>query len=270
MARLPIPGSDSGTRGNILNDYLSVSHNSDGTLQPTAVSNAGATPLGTVTTKGDLIAGTGNAAVSRLGAGADGQILTADSTQATGLGWANPTGESPYPAAGYGLVAMTENPGACNGLGSISTGFVWLTRMWVPPLTSFSKIALVVGTGSTYSANAVPNQLAWYTDDGMLQDVTPDDSTMWSTSGSWYVGTLSTPVPAQTTGRFIYVATITGGYSNVSHLYVAGANRDVITTIVGSAKRRCMYASSKTSLPASFDPTSYGIATGYIPLMGLL
>lgn len=33
MARLPNPGSDRGTWGDILNDYLSVEHNSDGTLK---------------------------------------------------------------------------------------------------------------------------------------------------------------------------------------------------------------------------------------------
>lgn len=38
MARLPIVNSDDGTWGTILNDYLSVSINSDGTLNPLAVS----------------------------------------------------------------------------------------------------------------------------------------------------------------------------------------------------------------------------------------
>lgn len=37
MARLPVPGEDDGTWGNILNDYLQVSHNSDGTLKDGAV-----------------------------------------------------------------------------------------------------------------------------------------------------------------------------------------------------------------------------------------
>lgn len=40
MARLPIPGSDSGTWGTILNDFLSQSINGDGTLKDTAVSGA--------------------------------------------------------------------------------------------------------------------------------------------------------------------------------------------------------------------------------------
>lgn len=33
MARLPVPGSDDGTWGTVLNDFLGVEHNSDGTLK---------------------------------------------------------------------------------------------------------------------------------------------------------------------------------------------------------------------------------------------
>ena len=40
MSRLPIVNSDDGTWGTILNDYLSVSINSDGTLNPVATSTA--------------------------------------------------------------------------------------------------------------------------------------------------------------------------------------------------------------------------------------
>lgn len=40
MARLPQPGGDSGTWGAVLNDFLNVSHNSDGTVKAGAVSGA--------------------------------------------------------------------------------------------------------------------------------------------------------------------------------------------------------------------------------------
>ena len=61
-------------------------------------------PKSTVTTKGDLIVGTGASTVSRLGAGTNGYILSADSAQATGLSWiaANP-GDITGVAAGTGL-----------------------------------------------------------------------------------------------------------------------------------------------------------------------
>ncbi len=42
MARLPIIDGDDGDWGVILNQYLEVSHNADGTLNTSAVSSAGA------------------------------------------------------------------------------------------------------------------------------------------------------------------------------------------------------------------------------------
>jgi hypothetical protein len=42
MARLPIPGGDDGDWGDILNTFLDVSHNADGTLTPASVSGTGA------------------------------------------------------------------------------------------------------------------------------------------------------------------------------------------------------------------------------------
>jgi hypothetical protein len=43
MARLPEPNGDSGVWGSVLNDFLTVSHNADGTLKPVAVADGGVT-----------------------------------------------------------------------------------------------------------------------------------------------------------------------------------------------------------------------------------
>jgi hypothetical protein len=51
----------------------------------------GAISSSVVTTKGDLIVGTGSGTVVRQGVGADGSYLVADSTQADGLNWAGPS-----------------------------------------------------------------------------------------------------------------------------------------------------------------------------------
>lgn len=40
MARLPVPGSDSGVWGSILNDFLNVAHNTDGSIKSGAVTKA--------------------------------------------------------------------------------------------------------------------------------------------------------------------------------------------------------------------------------------
>jgi len=63
----------------------------DGTWVSGAASSIGtdpnAIPKSVVTTKGDLLAATGNAAPVRLGVGANNSVLVADSTQASGVAW---------------------------------------------------------------------------------------------------------------------------------------------------------------------------------------
>jgi hypothetical protein len=61
----------------------------EGGIQPTLL-----------TTKGDIIVATGNATLVRQGVGTNGQVLTADSTQADGVIWATPA----TPASGLTLV----------------------------------------------------------------------------------------------------------------------------------------------------------------------
>ncbi len=62
-----------------------------GTSGTVTVTNSMATAIDA---KGDLIAGTGADAFSRLAVGTNGQILTADSTEATGIKWATPATSS--------------------------------------------------------------------------------------------------------------------------------------------------------------------------------
>jgi len=115
MARLPQPGSDNGVWGDLLNDYLGQSLTGSGALKDGIVTDAKiatgvaqskiqslvsdlaakATDASVVhnslmTTKGDVIAATGSATPARLGVGSNSQVLTADSSQTTGLKWATP------------------------------------------------------------------------------------------------------------------------------------------------------------------------------------
>ncbi len=56
MSRLPIPGSDAGTWGDILNDFLNQAHNSDGSLKTSALSSSGAELVANKDTDGTLAA----------------------------------------------------------------------------------------------------------------------------------------------------------------------------------------------------------------------
>ena len=53
MARLPEPGGDDGQWGEILNEYLQVSHNTDGTIKSGLLQNT-PTPDATSSTKGSI------------------------------------------------------------------------------------------------------------------------------------------------------------------------------------------------------------------------
>ena len=86
-ARLPVPGGDDGTWGAILNDYLTVSLDTDGTLKATAIPDATTTSKGEVQLAGDLsgtaaapvVAGLQGRAVNS-GVPSDGQVLSYNGT----------------------------------------------------------------------------------------------------------------------------------------------------------------------------------------------
>lgn len=54
MSRLPVPGSDDDVWGDILNDYLSVAHNPDGTHKDSGTPDATTTTKGKIQLAGDL------------------------------------------------------------------------------------------------------------------------------------------------------------------------------------------------------------------------
>jgi hypothetical protein len=85
----------------------------DLTFFTTGVATAdAAVPKSTVTTKGDLIAATASATVTRVAVGANDTVLTADSTTASGLKWAAPTQAAltlNAKTANYTLIASDVN-----------------------------------------------------------------------------------------------------------------------------------------------------------------
>ena len=74
----------------------------DATFFTAGVATAdGAIPKSLVTTKGDIIVATASATATRLGAGTNGYVLTADSTEVSGLKWATAAApvDDPYPTS---------------------------------------------------------------------------------------------------------------------------------------------------------------------------
>lgn len=227
-----------------------------------------------LTTKGDLIVAISGGAPTRVGVGSNNQVLTADSTQTAGVKWAAAaTGgmDQIFPMnQGYGLLTVSDNPMFFQNSSSLANGTVFGARCWVPANTALSHLAVAIRIGGTYSSSAVPNQLGIYDDSGTQLQTSPNDNTLWTTAG-WYSGAI-TAVPAQGSGRFVYILYIIGGFTGVTVPYALGAN-DTNAPYMGlgvtnAGNRRAFYLNGQTALPGSFNPTSVGTNTGFVPLVG--
>lgn len=94
----------SGATGDIEGVTAGIGISGGGTSGTVTVTNSMATAIDA---KGDLIAGTGADAFSRLAVGANDTVLTADSAQATGLKWAAAAGATGYTLLNAGGTALS-------------------------------------------------------------------------------------------------------------------------------------------------------------------
>ena len=96
----------SGATGDIEGVTAGVGISGGGTSGTVTVTNSMATAIDA---KGDLVPGTGADTFARLAVGTDGQVLTADSTAATGLAWATASGGSTNVAGKNGVLNSAFN-----------------------------------------------------------------------------------------------------------------------------------------------------------------
>jgi hypothetical protein len=98
-----------------------------------ATANA-AIPKSTVTTKGDIIAATASATVTRVGAGTNGFVLTADSAEAAGIKWAAAASQLPSQTGNAGEYLKTDGT----------------TATWEPAIATLN-LTFNAQTGTTYT-----------------------------------------------------------------------------------------------------------------------
>ena len=157
---------------------------SDYTTLTTSISSnttaaAAKIPLATITTLGDLILGTGNATVTRLGIGSNGQSLI---VSAGSVVWGVPTDTSKIPLATVttaGDLILGSGAGAVSRLAIGASGTVLTsngtTASWVAPVTSYvgqsNGTVTTAALGSGVVRNVYTRTVAPTSSDGSVGDI---------------------------------------------------------------------------------------------------
>lgn len=256
MGRLPTPNGDSGTWGTVLNDFLLVAHNADGSLQNT----------GTMASKADDAAVVHIAGAETIGGAKAFSVSPTVPTPTSGTQIANKTyvdsvavRASTPTAEDQNLIAWTYDPLQAVGFTSTSPGTLALMRVIVRRATTITNAIYAVTSGGT-SLTTGQNWVGLYDFSGNLVAQTSDQTTNMSGTGI-ITAPWSSPYAASA-GNF-WLAMLNNGSSTPSYARM-GANSlsDLASVGLTAATRRFgAYGSGLTTLPASIAPSSISAVT---------
>jgi hypothetical protein len=137
----------SGATGDIEGVTAGVGISGGGTSGTVTITNSMATAIDA---KGDLVAGTGADAFTRLAVGANGTILTADSAETTGLKWAAAAGGGSLTLINTGGTTLS---GATTTVGSIPSTYrnLYIVILNYKPATDDARIYVRANADATAS-----------------------------------------------------------------------------------------------------------------------
>jgi hypothetical protein len=183
-----IDTSMSELKGGTTGQVLSKTSNTDMDFTWVTSDDANAIQNAIVDAKGDLIAATANDTPARLAVGTNGQVLTADSTAATGLTWATPA------AGGMTSIATGTMSGGAVLLNSIPSGYVNLV-LQVTGWYNSTDTKMAIRFNNDTSANYVSDTGAIVTNGSFPSSYFNATDTQDNSSGK---STLEITIPAYT------------------------------------------------------------------------
>lgn len=228
MTRLPIPDSDNGTWDDILNDFLLIEHNNDGTLR-------------SVARPSDVAA-----KYTKPGPGIPLSDLTVSlQNSINSIGTMTP--QVPLPSD-IGYLAWSFDPLVLDAATPVTaTGAIHLVRMVLRGPQTISNIVMSVGTAGT-TLTAGQNFAGLYDASGNRVALTADQTTAWGTTG---VKTMALTAPYAASAGYYYVAIVVNGTS--SPLFGAKTNLGAAVINGASPANSSRFATNGTgtSLPAT-------------------
>jgi hypothetical protein len=255
MSRLPTPGGDNGDWGNILNDYLAVSLNSDGTLKDSAIADDTTTQRVEVSKDGTSISTrpeinfvTGsNAALSVTDDIANNRTNVTVRMHASAL--------ITDSAAALGLISHTMHPAHGTAAFSINSGICVFVLVHLPDaiINKLGAWMTNEGLGATGTCG-----MALYTSSGTLIDQTTSMAAAFAAPGSaWVSATFVGGAQTVTAGSY-YIALL----SNMSTGPKFAGNTAVLPIPAINGIRNTVYLTGQSSFPASFTPASAVLNSG--------
>lgn len=197
------------------------------------VTNDAQVALSLVDAKGDLLLGIADNALTRLAVGADGRVLTTDSTQAEGVKWATLGGDSESVVVKTGDTPnSTTNLADAAGLTfNADANSVYIVEVFLLWDTSATTVGLKVSATATGSPTI---QSGHFITDAAAG--TPD-STSWNTNdGGSTVPTSASPYTTYNIGK-VNAILKTSGSTSVWQLRFAAETTGTITIKGGSVLR---------------------------------
>ena len=202
---------------------------------PTVPGLSGKTDKSTLTTKGDLYVATGASTVTRIGVGADTNVLTADSTQASGVKWAAPATTADATTISKGIVQLA---GDLSGTAASPT---------VPGLANKanSSVTITAGTGLTGGGDLTTNRTL--------------SANFGSTAGTIAQGNDSRITGAEQTAN----KGVAGGYASLD-----GSTKVPIAQLPTGITASTVAIGNDSRITGAEQTANKGAASGYAPLNG--
>lgn len=227
MTRLPIPGSDDGIWGNLLNEFLSVAHDSGGSLKSGSITNATvADSAGISQSKianliSDLagvmhLSGTETVTGAKNFTGAltkDGNavVITTDSrlsdarTPAAHAGSHASSGSDPVSSASIGAVSVVGGGKETSASSTASTSSTTIS------LANGNVQQLTLATNTTLALTGATNGTACSISLYVVQDGTGSRTITWPSSVKWPLGVVPTLSTGASKIDLIILETLDGG-----------------------------------------------------------
>lgn len=237
-------GTLSSVAGTLMYDIRAAASNGGGHIQTATTGGTGQTSF----SKGDMLAASSSSVLGKIMVGSDTQVLTADSTQTSGVKWATP------PSGATGLSVSPQPPVNLDvtvGGISVTSVLAGVSAFVLPFSMVVNRLSLIVGATINGSVSA-----AIYSEDGQTRQASVAGFGIASTAGT---AAFPIPISSVSLSSGTHYLAITTTLQNGFNVYASngvGTYGPLLNTSPSKPIYGGTMAVSAGVLPATIAPSS--------------